>query len=51
LAKLYSKKVISRTVYPGYLWGGKFDPPDLSRQSEWNKDGAAQVVLNKGKDV
>jgi len=51
LAKLYSQKVISRMVYPADLWGGKFDPPGLSRQREWNKKGAAPVVLNKWKDV
>jgi len=27
LAKLYSKKVISRMVCPANLWGGKFDQP------------------------
>jgi hypothetical protein len=51
LAKLYSQKVISRMVCLAYLWGGKFDPRGLSRQREWNKDGAAPVVLNKWKDV
>jgi hypothetical protein len=51
LAKLYSKKVISRTVYPADLWGGKFDPPGLSPQREWNKNGPAPVVLNKWKDA
>ena len=30
LAKLYSKKVISRVVCPADLWGGKLDPPGLS---------------------
>ena len=33
------------------LWGEKFDPPGLSRQRAWNKNGAALVVLNKWKDV
>jgi len=34
LAKLYSKRVVSRMVCPANLWGGKFDPPRslLSRQ-------------------
>ena len=51
LAKLYSQKVISRMVRPADLCGGKFDPPGLSRQREWNKSGPAPVVLNKWKDV
>jgi hypothetical protein len=51
LAKLYSKKVISRVVCRADLSGRKFDPPGLFRQREWNKNGTAPVVLNKWKDV
>jgi hypothetical protein len=36
---------------PADLWGGKFDPPGLSPQREWNKNGPAPVVLNKWKDA
>jgi hypothetical protein len=51
LAKLYSQKVISRMVCLADLRGGKFDPPGLSRQREWNRNGPAPVVLNEWKDV